>query len=60
MIIKAISTQSIDFGNYGDNGGRPYATVNIDDIPTTYQAQYIKSLKRNKSAGLLDFKILEA
>lgn len=59
MIIKIISTQSIDFENYPENNGRPYKITNTKDMPKTYIKTYLKYLKINVLNGLLKYEVLE-
>lgn len=59
MIIKIISTQTIDLKNYPENNGRPFILVNTKEMTETYLKSYLKYLKINASAGLLKYKIIE-
>lgn len=58
MIIKEISTQSIDLELYPETNGRPWAIVDTSKMGN-YADKYIDSLKTNKAFGLVDFVILE-
>ena len=59
MIIKIISTQSIDLKSYLENNGRPYKIIDTQYMPKTYIKTYLKYLKINAAAGLLKYEVLE-
>lgn len=58
MIVKIISTQSIDFELYPETNGRPWVIFNTAKYNND-DKKCIKSLDENKKAGLIDYEIIE-
>jgi hypothetical protein len=58
MIVKVTSTQTKDFLNYSDNGGKPYYIKDLSTLPANEQKSYINYLKINQAAKLLKYEII--
>lgn len=58
MIIKLVSTQSLDLELYPETNGRPWTIFDTAEC-NSYEKRYIESLKENKKAGLINYEIIE-